>query len=634
MKSETVYHEGEVAVQKRAGATHIAQMSAGGLLDRIPASALGFIRAQTMAVLGSVDYDGNLWASVLFGSPGYLASDNGSELWLYRPACFSGQDDPLWSNLSVNPQVGMLLIELSTRRRLRINGVMQRDSEDQYRLVVERAYANCPKYIQRRNVEIAPIDDMPDLPPPLLSNELNALQNDWIESADTFFVASAHPAQGVDASHRGGNPGFVRVLSPNLLRVPDFVGNNMFNTLGNFTSYPHAGLVFPDFEQGRLLQLSGHPRLLWDETDDYDESGGTARFWEFEVRSVRESKLPLQLESTFQDYSPFNPAHRITTEPAVQSLTLEVARSWMETERVKGFELVSSDGGDLPVFTAGAHLPLKVREARGEWSERQYSLLSDPADRSCYRIGVQAEPEGRGGSLYLHRSVTDGESIEARPPQNDFPLINGAAHIILIAGGIGITPMLSMLHTLKTTGRSFELHYSAPRLSDLAFVEEIELLAGVNASLYASREAGQKRLDLSALLRKANADTHFYICGPRRMIVELQRLAHEFGFPARQIHYESFGGFASTQDRSFKVELKRTGVEINVLAGRSILDTLLDAGYAVPHECKRGECGLCVTDVHEGDVEHRDVCLTPEVREQSMCICVSRARSGKLLLDL
>ena len=550
---------------------------------------------------------------------------------MQRKSCHVAAGDPLWKNLDNDPRLGILLIELASRRRLRINGNARPSADGDCLIEVERAYANCPKYIQRRRLEITDTATANAPLPYRQGRQLNITQHAWIAHADTFFVASAHPGQGVDASHRGGHPGFVKVVNPHRLRNPHFVGNNMFNSLGNFARYPHAGLVFIDFERDRILQLSGRPELLWDEPDEPSETGGTARYWELEVETWRESRLALRLDWHFIDDSPFIPA---ATGGARQPFQLKVERAWPETERVKGFELVASDGGKLPPFEAGAHLPVRVRDRSGEWVERNYSLLSDPADRACHRIGVLVEPEGRGGSMYLHESVQAGDVLTAMPPVNGFPLDLDAKHSMLIAGGIGITPLLSMLHALKAAGKSFELHYSARRLSDLAFRGEIECLIGYRAHSYTSGGSGQERLDLHRLLTVPVIGSHVYVCGPRRMIGAVRDLARKHGWPPDQIHFESFGPPGSTHDQELSVTLASSGKTISVPASRNILDTLLHEGLAIPHDCKRGECSLCMTRVLEGEPEHRDLCLSPEERADSMCLCVSRAKTGRLMLDL
>lgn len=634
MASDSPYHEGELAVQERAGVAQAARASAAALRDSIPAGALYFIREQAMVVAGSLDATGGVWASVLFGAPGFLRAVDERTLILDRGACHTATGDALWNNLQANPRIGLLLIELETRRRLRINGRIRTVTDSRCVIDVERAYANCPKYIQRRRLELDGSSGEDTSPICLHGRQLDAARQAWIEGADTFFVASAHPEQGVDASHRGGYPGFVKVLNPHRLRVPDYVGNNMFNTLGNFACYPHAGLVFIDFERGRLLQLSGVPELRWDLTDASGETGGTARYWEFELECWRETVLPAQPRWQFLDYSPFSPQPDSRVGNAQATLDLRVERAWLETARVKAFRLFAADGGVLPAFAAGAHLPVRVRDANGEWVERCYSLASDPADRSHYRIGVLAEPDGRGGSLYLHHSLRAGDRLQARPPQNAFPLETRAGHSILLAGGIGITPLLAMLHTLKAKGRSFELHYSARHFRDLAFRQEIMALAGDKASFYASGEPGAARLALPAILANPEPGTHVYVCGPRRMIVAVRDLSRAGGWPVEHIHFESFGAGAGPHDRELVVTLARSGKVVRVPASRTVLDVLLDEGLAVPHDCRRGECSLCATRVVEGAPEHRDLCLNTEERKHAMCVCVSRARGDALTLDL
>jgi vanillate O-demethylase ferredoxin subunit len=208
-----------------------------------------------------------------------------------------------------------------------------------------------------------------------------------------------------------------------------------------------------------------------------------------------------------------------------------------------------------------------------------------------------------------------------------------ARHSILIAGGIGITPILSMLRRQLRDRGSFELHYSAQRWSDLVFREDIEALAGERANFYATRESDGTRIPLDDVLAVPRADTHVYVCGPRRLIVSVRDAARANGWNEEQIHFESFGAAPCSDDRAITVELARSGRSIDVPADRTILDSLLDAGVDVPHECKRGECGLCATAFVEGEPDHRDLCLTPAERQQSLCVCVSRAKSSTLVLD-
>ncbi|VAW77270.1 probable iron-sulfur binding protein YPO1417 [hydrothermal vent metagenome] len=277
------YHAGELAVQQRAGKTQAARRIGGIIGDYIPKVGMHFIARQPMVIVGSVDSQGYVWSSIVFGEPGFLYAEDEQMLILERSSASSGVDDPLWQNIQTNPRVGLLVIEPASRQRLRVNGRISRVSDNRIYIDVERAYPNCQKYIQRRRFLCSEQGGAASFEPGLCGVTLSTAQQTLIRRADTFFVASTHPKQGVDASHRGGQPGFVQVLDSVTLRIPDFMGNNMFNTLGNFVSYPRAGLVFIDFDSCCLLQLSGRTRILWDQNDIHGETGGTCRYWEFSV---------------------------------------------------------------------------------------------------------------------------------------------------------------------------------------------------------------------------------------------------------------------------------------------------------------------------------------------------------------
>lgn len=630
MASPSPFHAGELAVQQRAGEARLARINGGALSDRIPAGAIPFLAQQPMAVVASIGQGDSVWASILIGEPGFLQAEGTRGVSLDITSPRSAPDDPLWRNLKDNPHVGLLVIELGSRRRLRVNGRVKSTANGRLNIGVEKAYPNCPKYIQRRHWKLPAQAKNGGSTTSCHGSMLTSEHQDWIARADTLFVASADPEQGADASHRGGKPGFVQFLNPWRLRIPDYAGNSMFNTLGNFTSYPHAGLAFVDFEQGRLLQLTGRPVIHWDLADPDGRTGGSGRFWDFEVEAWRESALALRLEWEFLDYSPFHPQQTHTAG----DLVLQVAEIHQETDRIKRFRLRAFDDTALPVFSPGAHLPVTLDLKQGERVQRYYSILSAPDTRGYYDIAVLNEARSRGGSRHLHESVQVGDQLMGSQPKNEFPLADSAEHSILIAGGIGITPILSMLRSLHERSQSCEVHYSAKRWSDLAFRRDIEELAGNRAEFYASQERDGRRIDVQAVLSQPNAGVHIYVCGPRSLITSVRDIAADNGWPTEQIHFESFGTAPTAEDRAITVKLARSGTTLNVPATQSILDTLLDAGIAVSHNCKRGECSLCATPVLEGDPEHRDLCLDNNERKESMCVCVSRARTDHLTLDL
>ena len=248
------YHEGEREVQRRAGVLAEADHVGRGVHATLPEAIERLMAVHRLAVAASLDERGRVWASLLTGPSGFLRRvDERLMLVESHPAPF----DPLRRNLAVRPEMGLLAIDLATRRRLRFNGRAQHDPDHGIFLAVDQVYGNCPKYIQARRVEPAGSSTSQ----PETTSVLSRGQQAMIAAADTFFIASFHPEGGADASHRGGAPGFVRVLDESTLAFGDYPGNNMFNTLGNLIAQPRAGLLFLDFAEGAVLQLTGRARL-------------------------------------------------------------------------------------------------------------------------------------------------------------------------------------------------------------------------------------------------------------------------------------------------------------------------------------------------------------------------------------
>jgi uncharacterized protein len=307
VRLENPFHEGELLVQQKVGEAIAAQQNGAIIADSISKGWLKFIEQQPMVILGSVDARAKVWASVLLGHPGFIRPVDPQRIQLDLEQAFPHTDDPFWTNLHPKNHIGMLVIELASRRRLRINGAIAQITPHQLRLKVLESYSNCPKYIQQRHLSYNPTEALRQ-PLKTRSGEfLTTKQQEWIRSADTLFVASAHPIRGVDISHRGGNPGFIQILSDRILRIPDYAGNSMFNTLGNLVVNPGAGLVFLDFNRSRTLQLTGRTTIQWQLDDPIDPTGGTNRYWDFEIEQWLETDLPQLLQWEFFDYSPYNP---------------------------------------------------------------------------------------------------------------------------------------------------------------------------------------------------------------------------------------------------------------------------------------------------------------------------------------
>jgi ferredoxin-NADP reductase len=303
------------------------------------------------------------------------------------------------------------------------------------------------------------------------------------------------------------------------------------------------------------------------------------------------------------------------------------------TPRVKVFDLRSPGGERLPPFTAGAHIDVHPRPDM----VRQYSLLGDPADTDHYLIAVAREDPGRGGSSHLHDRVLAGDELLIGAPRNHFALREDAGgHVLLIAGGIGVTPILSMIRRLRALGRPWSLHYGARDRRHAPLLDEIETLADKDAvSFYFSREPGGARMDVGAVVRDAPEGSHIYGCGPSAMLDALAAAcAH---LPADRLHREHFAGAPPVAGAGgFTVELARSGRTLEVGPGQTILEALSQAGIRASYSCREGVCGECETRVLSGVPDHRDMVLTDAERAagRTMMICCSGALSDRLALDL
>jgi predicted pyridoxine 5'-phosphate oxidase superfamily flavin-nucleotide-binding protein len=296
------FHEGELEVQRRAGVAATAERVGRIVRPDIPEPAREFLKEQRFAVLAAADAEERVWATLVHGAPGFLtASEN-----VLRIGARPGPEDPLARRLAVETEVGVLVIDLAMRRRMRINGRSRPWGASGLEIAPHEVYANCPKYIQQRIVRADPEAAGTSAGSVERGSELTRAQARRIAEADTLFIASRHPRAGADASHRGGNPGFVRVEAPDRLAFPDYSGNAMFNTLGNLAADPRAGLLFVDFEHGNTLQLTGRAGIDWSR-EAAGAFSGAERVVEFSVEGVVETTGVLPLRGRLVSRSPHNP---------------------------------------------------------------------------------------------------------------------------------------------------------------------------------------------------------------------------------------------------------------------------------------------------------------------------------------
>jgi len=311
---------------------------------------------------------------------------------------------------------------------------------------------------------------------------------------------------------------------------------------------------------------------------------------------------------------------------------LRVRRAEPVADGIHLFELRHPDDLELPEFTAGAHVT--VRTPIG--AMRKYSLCNDPAERDRYVIAVKRDAAGRGGSASLIDGVKAGDLLFVATPRNDFPLDERASRYIFIAGGIGITPIVSMIRHLKTIGAArFHLYYCARRPETTAFAEELSA-SEFHGQITIHHDHGDpaRSLDLWPVLERPT-NAHIYCCGPRALMDAVRDMTGHW--PSNAVHFESFAGAESTHrpdDRPFTVRLARSGEVIEIPAEASILETLRAKGHRVSSSCESGTCGSCRVTLLEGEADHRDLALAEHERAGHIMICVSRARSAELVLDL
>ena len=324
---------------------------------------------------------------------------------------------------------------------------------------------------------------------------------------------------------------------------------------------------------------------------------------------------------------------------AMAQLAVVVTRKTVEALDICSFELAAADGGPLPAFSAGAHVDVLLPGGL----TRPYSLCNDPAETHRYQLGVLRDAASRGGSAARHDRVQVGDNLQISAPKNHFALAHGATRSLLLAGGIGITPILCMAERLANTGAAFELHHCTRSRARTAFVERIRR-SSFAAQVHWHVDDGDaaQRLNLVALLGTAqaplDAGVHLYVCGPSGFMDAVLGAARAAGWPEAQLHCEFFAAAPVTTvgDAAFEVQLSSSGRVVMVPAGQSVVKALAAAGVEVLTSCEQGVCGTCLTRVLAGQPEHRDQYLTPEEQAagDQFLPCCSRSRSPRLVLDL
>lgn len=643
------WHAGEKLIQQQLGvAERMEEVGRRVVRDFMPDQHRAFYAQLPFVVLGSVDAQGNAWATMLEGQPGFMGSPSASTLNI---AAQPAAADPAGQGMTDGAAVGLLGIELHTRRRNRLNGVLGTTAAG-FQLTVGQSFGNCPRYIQLRDFSFDRDPAAADSAQAQRLTELDVAARALIENADTFFVASYADQDGqrqVDVSHRGGKPGFVHLDADGKLTIPDFNGNLFFSTLGNLLLNRQAGLLFVDFASGDVLQMTGEAEVIFD-SPRIAAFQGAERLWTFRPRQIVRRAAGLALRWRLQDDA-WAESSLLTgdwqqteqrlraAEYATRWRALRVTRVTDESASIRSFELQPLDGGGLLPHLAGQYLPIRVQIPGTDAPLiRTYTLSVAPSD-GHYRISVKRDGRVSG---YLHDHLREGDTLEARAPAGDFTLDPASEQpLVLLAAGVGITPMLAMLRHLVYDGlrrqrlRPVTLLYAARSKHDRAFDRELaELTRAAKGSVKLIRVlsdtgAAQAGIDYEAYGRIDMAllsqvlpfgDYQFYLCGPAGFSQALYDGLRGYGIEDERIHAEAFGPGSlqrsTQQSANVPARLPPATTPVKVMFMNSQKEarwqpdsgTLLELaevrGLAPEFSCREGHCGTCRTRVLKGDVTY------------------------------
>lgn len=675
------WHAGEKQLQARVGVAE--QMEVFGrqvIRDYLPEQHRDFYRQLPFVLMGTVAADGRAWAGVIEGKPGFAHSPEPQTLQLDVNL---DPRDPCSAGLLDGNAVGLLGIELHSRRRNRLNGQVCGRHAGGMSIAVDQAFGNCPQYIQRRQFQLRQVEADHHRPAEQ-SDHLDARARAMIAQADTFFVASYVQLEdgrlAVDVSHRGGQAGFVRVEGSRLT-IPDFAGNLHFNTLGNLLLNPCAGLLFIDFARGDLLQLSGSTELTL-EGEAIQSFQGAERLWHLEVEKVVFRPSALRLRWQFESYSPNSLMTGYWTQADARMASAAIREQWRpwlvariveESRTIRSLYLEPADGAGMPTFHAGQHIPLRVHiPGQPHPLIRTYSLSSAPSD-DFLRISVK-----RDGivSTYLHEQLEIGSLIETRAPQGQFVLdVEQRRPVVLLAAGVGAAPLLAMLREIlyqnyrHRRSRSIWWIQSARNLSELAFRDELsELQQRAGYPLHLVRLLSQPedgahdseaseldgRIDIPLLKALLPFDDYdFHLCGPSSFTQDLYDGLRGLNISDQRIHAESFGpsslrrrldlsspvvALPSAATSAVPVLFEKSAKEArwNPQSG-SLLELAESRGLSPEFSCRGGSCGTCKTRIVSGQVAYpQPPAELPESGQVLICCAIPAAADGAhmLVLDL
>jgi ferredoxin-NADP reductase/predicted pyridoxine 5'-phosphate oxidase superfamily flavin-nucleotide-binding protein len=683
------FHAGELEIQQRLGVREqLSGAAAASIRNYMPDQHREFFGELPFFFVGALDAAGQPWATMLAADPGFISTPDARTLRI-DGGLLAG--DPLQGQLRPGAHLGGLGLAPATRRRNRVNGVIAAVDGRGMRIDVTQSFGNCPQYIQHRRHSAAPAAGGKVQVQRGLA--LTAGDRELIARADTFFIASANVddgagrGRGVDVSHRGGRPGFVRVDDDRTLTSPEFVGNFFFNTLGNLLGHPRAGLLFIDFERGDMLHLAVEAEIIWD-GPQVQAFAGAERLLRFHVREVVRNVGALPFRWSAPQAAVQNARTGNWAEADSVLAAARMTSSWrpytvtqvvQESATVRSFYMEPADGVGVAAHLPGQFISLRVPDldanAAAAGKVRSYTL-SDAADGRRYRISIK-----RDGvvSNWLHDHLAPGAPVELMGPGGDFTFEEGTQRpAVLLSAGIGVTPMIAMLNGLLVNGsRTRHRHpvhfiHGARNRREHAFAEHLKALASGHRNLnvhirYSAEqeaeaydsditnwEASAGRIDLDLLRAILPFDDYdFYLCGPVAFMQQMYQGLRSLNVADARIRFESFGPASVRRDAAsgvanaiataaapaiepVPVHFAQSGVETVWDGSQASLLELAEAhGVPAPSGCRSGMCGSCAVRLTSGQVDQtRTSSAALEAGQVLLCSTLPHIGGGPLVLDV
>ncbi|MEP1740506.1 MAG: FAD-binding oxidoreductase [Kangiellaceae bacterium] len=682
---QSPFHLGEQMIQTKLGVReNMERFGRMVIRDHMPEQHQRFYQQLPFIFLGHEDPKGFPWASILFAKPGFIKSDTEHSLSFSQLPL---EQDPLTETLNENSlngkntKLGILGIELPTRRRNRLAAHVTKLSDNSIELNVDQTFGNCPQYIQSREY-YPPDSHNPTETSRLEIRSFDNVAQKIVESADTFFIASSYdsgnnnPSDGADVSHRGGKPGFVKIINNNQLIIPDYMGNNHFNTFGNIELNGKAGLLFIDFQTGDILTLTGEARVDW-ESDDIAFFEGAQRLLRFKLTKGYLIKKAIPANWSKPEFSP-NTQLTGTWDEAKKLKEIETQRNqWLpyrvdqiviESESIRSFHLVP-ENGQLFKFKPGQFLTIRVR-INDEYMIRTYTVSNADSD-GVYRLSIKREhasssnvPDGIV-SNHMHSNVKLGDIIEAKAPTGNFYFeTRKQKPALLVAAGIGITPMLAMLRQALVD--AVKTRYIRPTTlvaivrteKERAFYQELSQVAEqssgqINIHWCITKPQSKRFLgsDFNFIGRPTkeffqavieNKRTDAYLCGPPPFMQQTYDTLRMIGLSDLAIYAESFGPSSlkrDSQTQAFKFA-KNASIIVQDEQGEvsieqqwsdkdgTLLEFLESHGVQPEYGCRSGQCGSCKAKLINGKVSST-LSSTAPVDDSEVLLCCAKPTATK-----